>query len=194
MIICSWRSSQSVLKTKLELFSDNKKNILGSISPTILPYFGFHGNYCKCVHGYHIATKFCTCRDSTAVMWCAKLHNEVMTSSFGIGCVKKKKEFELHLKSHLWNGPQGSIYACAQPMRDGFTLKYCLPLAGLTHLMIPGPLSRAETIHLYTGDTEATVHITIRSEDDTIRYRTVVTHTKVRNGHKIPQITSSIFQ
>ena len=48
--------------------------------------------------------------------------------------------------------------------------------------------------HRYIADTKATVRIVIRSEEDTIRYGTDVTHAKVRNEHKISQITISIFQ
>ena len=35
---------------------------------------------CNSIAGYHIATKFCTCCDSTAVMACAKFHNDHLTT------------------------------------------------------------------------------------------------------------------
>ena len=124
-----------------------------------------------------------------------ELHLKFIWSSYEIHMkLNRIYSYEIHNKfiwtSHKFHMKWNQIYSyeCTRSSYE-LHIEGLMKLISYTHVLL-----RAETIHRYTGDTEATVHITIRSEEDTIRYGTVVTQTKVRNKHKILQITTNIFQ
>ena len=64
-------------------------------------------NKCNLIVGYHNATKFCTCHDSTAVMSCVKCHSNHCIIAW------MRTEWNFHLilqwKNRLWNGPLASL-------------------------------------------------------------------------------------
>ena len=73
-------------------------------------------NLCNSIIGYHNATKFCTCHNSTAVRTCAKFHSNHFTIlisdfyNFDDRKMKFQSNLRLWLKNRLWNGPLDSLY------------------------------------------------------------------------------------
>ena len=65
--------------------------------------------WCKSILGHHVAIKFYTCHDSTALVPCAKFHSDHFPTTW-MRTEWNFIEFDLPWKNCLWNGLRDTIH------------------------------------------------------------------------------------